>query len=45
VTVLLSVVLHGLSSAPIAAAYARRAANGRKTRLDDEAHAPALSDG
>jgi sodium/hydrogen antiporter len=44
-TVLLSVVLHGLSSAPIAAAYARRAAKGRETRLDDEAHAPALSDG
>ena len=44
VTVLLSVVLHGLSSAPIAAAYGRRAAKGRKT-LDDEAHAPALSDG
>jgi sodium/hydrogen antiporter len=45
VTVLLSVVLHGLSSGPIAAAYGRRATKGREARLDDEAHAPALSDG
>jgi NhaP-type Na+/H+ or K+/H+ antiporter len=40
VTVLLSVVLHGLSSAPLAAAYARRAAKAGATRVGDEARAP-----
>jgi NhaP-type Na+/H+ or K+/H+ antiporter len=45
VTVLLSVVLHGLSSGPIAAAYARRAAKNRSIAADEEARAPALSDG
>jgi NhaP-type Na+/H+ or K+/H+ antiporter len=45
VTVLFSVVLHGLSSAPIAAAYARRGAKQGETPVGDEARAPALRDG
>jgi NhaP-type Na+/H+ or K+/H+ antiporter len=44
-TVLLSVVLHGFSSAPIAAAYGRRVAKADETRDGDEARAPVLSDG
>jgi NhaP-type Na+/H+ or K+/H+ antiporter len=45
VTVLLSVVLHGLSSGPIAAAYARRATKARQTAVSEEARAPVLGDG
>jgi sodium/hydrogen antiporter len=44
VTGLLSVVLHGLSSGPIGAAYARRAAKRRSVAADEEARAPALSE-
>ncbi|MBD0283315.1 MAG: cation:proton antiporter [Thermoleophilaceae bacterium] len=45
VTVLLSVVLHGLTSGPIATAYARRATKAREPAVGDEARAPALGDG
>ena len=45
VTVLLSVVLHGLSAGPIAAAYARRAGKPGAAPVADEAHEPALTDG
>jgi sodium/hydrogen antiporter len=44
VTVLLSVVLHGLSAGPIAAAYARRAGKIGAAPAADEAHEPALTD-
>ena len=44
VTVLLSVVLHGLSTGPIAAGYARRARKTGAAPAADEAQEPALTD-